>query len=290
MTAVDTAQLVAGAVAALVLLDSARGWFRRTIGRRRDSYRRLHRLGTGARLQFFESVLGEPPAISRRHEIEVERWDPQQDAASPRMEAFYEHFFIKPDHYVHVVTDADDTVACFSITARSTGFRPTFTAPNRMALADRIRNWRRWRVWPRPLLKVQLNKTRFAGAPQLASSSDDDDETYVRVYAWMGARAYAYAEAHDFGNPGHYQTFVLSTTSCSPAEHLDSEALSHVAGLMGYDDARFDDGSASASELGRRFRQRSVITTYTVLDEMALPNYAKHFSFGPHGDEVRTLP
>ncbi len=59
----DSASLVGAAAALLVLAGAARAWYRRTLGRRRDRYGRLARLGTRAQLSFFEAVLGEPPAM-----------------------------------------------------------------------------------------------------------------------------------------------------------------------------------------------------------------------------------
>jgi hypothetical protein len=61
------------------------GIYRRTVGRRRERYERLGRLGTGGQLSFFTSVLGEPPAIRRTVEGQVTEFvgpeDPRFDPA-----------------------------------------------------------------------------------------------------------------------------------------------------------------------------------------------------------------
>jgi hypothetical protein len=65
--AIGAGTLLGGAAALLVLWAAVRAAYRRTLGRRRDRYERLDRLGTGAQLGFFIAVLGEPPAI--RHTV-----------------------------------------------------------------------------------------------------------------------------------------------------------------------------------------------------------------------------
>lgn len=57
--------LLGGLAAVFVIGRVGRELYVRTIGRRRDRRARLARLGTGAHLSFFVSVLGEPPAMRR---------------------------------------------------------------------------------------------------------------------------------------------------------------------------------------------------------------------------------
>lgn len=54
--------ILGGGAALFAMWEAIRRRYRTTIGRRSGNYRRLARLGTGAQLSFFESVLGEPPA------------------------------------------------------------------------------------------------------------------------------------------------------------------------------------------------------------------------------------
>jgi hypothetical protein len=82
LSAADWATIVAGIVAALGFADYLRSVWRPTAGRRRDVARRFKRLGNGAQVQFFESVLGEPPAMRRRFEIDQEDWGAVTDDES----------------------------------------------------------------------------------------------------------------------------------------------------------------------------------------------------------------
>lgn len=289
MNVAEITPFVGALLALLLLFERARAWFRRTIGRRQDRYRALRRLGTGARLEFFESVLGEPPAITARHILQSEVRDDDGRTTSTSTTAVLAHYFIQADHYVQAITDTDETVLAFSVTTRSAWFRPTFTAPAPMGVSARVRTWLRFHYWPKPLLKIKLNRTRFAQAdPPQGDDTTPDDLATVGIYAWMGARSWGYSEQHYFGNPGHYQTFVLSANSNVPFDSADTDSLHEIAsGLHG----GFDDGTASTTGAARRFRKRSVVTTYSVLShQLDAHVYARHLFFGPHGDEVRTLP
>jgi hypothetical protein len=77
--ALDVLTFVPIVAALLVFAATLRGWYRRTIGRRRDRYRRLARLGTNAQLSFFTSVLGEPPAIRRTRGARVRQSVPREE-------------------------------------------------------------------------------------------------------------------------------------------------------------------------------------------------------------------
>jgi hypothetical protein len=105
------------------------------------------------------------------------------------------------------------------------------------------------------------------------------------VRAWLGARAWSYSEAHSFGNPGFYSDYILTSSSAAPPRRVDYEALRAVS--TGLDEG-FDDGTRSVSPLGKRFRRRSAVTTWTVLTfPITLEAYS--VGFGPHEDEIRTL-
>ena len=61
----DGSAIIGAVVAAIALSAAIRDIYLRTLGRRRDRYRRLRRLGTEAQLDFFAAVLWEPPEIRR---------------------------------------------------------------------------------------------------------------------------------------------------------------------------------------------------------------------------------
>jgi hypothetical protein len=191
-------EILAGVVAAGVVLGFAWGLYRRTLGRRRDRFGRLARLGTNAQISFFSSVLGEPPAMSRIEDGAVTRFD---EAGNPHREAkrWIECTWIDRDFYVHAVADAEGTIHAYSVTTRSTRFRPTFRQPGGWWI-DRGRLGRFLRLpRVRPHPKVVLGRTRFheLGRPEKAA-------------AWIGAHNANYYDAYWGGNPGYYQWFVYS--------------------------------------------------------------------------------
>jgi hypothetical protein len=125
------AEIAGGVVAAGIILGVGRAVWLRSFGRRRAVYRRLRRLGTNARLSFFEAVLGEPPTIKRT--VTGKRTDYVEEAnfeirkvEHPR--DFREYIWIDPDFFVQAVTDDEDTVLAFSVTARNPRFNPRFRA------------------------------------------------------------------------------------------------------------------------------------------------------------------
>ena len=252
--------------------------YRRTLGRRADRYKRLSRLGTGAQLSFFEAVLGEPPAIL--HSITGFRSEEGEAGEVQTVtEPMIECFFVDRDYYVQTISDElTETVVAFSVTTRRKRFRPCFTGVPHIGWWRRRTFLLRHGQRSRPLIRVCLGKTRFSGLGRPAN---------LRVA--VGARAASYSEAHYYGNPGYYQTFVLTASTAGvppPAgplleveQSLGNGSWDQVAPGPDLEEV---DGLPEA-------RRLSVVTTYTVIG----PNVPfAHFptTFGPHGDEVRTLP
>jgi hypothetical protein len=300
-SAIDLAELLGGAAALLVLAAGVRDRYRRTLGRRRDRYERLARLGTGAQMSFFIAVLGEPPAmrrtITRDDYVEcVGSEDPRFDPALAQYNShevhesrtFTECFFIDRDFYVQTLSDPDETVVAFSVTARHRRFRPVFEAPRRMTIGQRWR-WRRTvGTSYTPLLKVRLGRTRFADI----DPTDPDQFAGPHFKVHTGARKFSYSEFHSFGNPGHYQSFVLTASSAARTAPvgLPFHVIEEIGGNEWPDPAtpRIEP-QWDALPRTQEFRRRTVITTYTVIGrELEERNYPS--TFGPQGDEVRTLP
>jgi hypothetical protein len=95
---VGTGLAYAPALAAvLALLAAVRAWYKRTLGRRRDRYDRLSRLGTNAHLTFFTAVLGEPPAMHRSLRSEVSVLDEGADDFRLEERTFLESVYIDRD-------------------------------------------------------------------------------------------------------------------------------------------------------------------------------------------------
>jgi hypothetical protein len=305
---------VGGVSAALAVAAAAREGYRRTLGRRRDRYARLARLGTGTHLSFFEAVLGEPPAIRRTVTKNVYEYidsddprydpalaDPDDDSHELVVPAeFVECIFVDRDYYVQTVSDFDDTVLAFSVTTRRRRFRPRFQTPPNPGLRERIR-WRRESGEGfKPLFKVRLGRTTF----DELDDDDPDDFAPPHFRAESGARMARYAEFAYFGNPGFYLTYVFSANIAWPGR-APWELIQTIVEEAGHfewpyplrpDPAEPDEAPDPAAEPDweqlravRRFRREAVITTVTVMH----PNlWTENFptTFGPHGDEVRLIP
>jgi hypothetical protein len=291
--------LVAALAALLVLVGSMRALYRRTLGRRRDRYDRLARLGTGAQIGFFVAVLGEPPAMRRVVvKKDYREWlasdDPRfQEGREESQYAYVEkHFtesiFIDRDYYVQTISDDDETVLAFSVTVRHPRFRPVFELPPNVGWRGR-RNWRRRTGEEfKPLFRVRLGRTRFSELDR----SDPDDQTGHHFKAAIGARSFWYSEDHYYGNPGYYQTYVFTANSVSGRsngiEDL-SGAIQEADGEEWPDPNRDDQPDWKQMPRAQSFRRQAAVTTLTVLSlGMSVENYPA--TYGPHGDEVRTLP
>jgi hypothetical protein len=125
----QVAELLTALLAAVALVGVARGSYRRTLGRRRDRYLRLRRLGTRTQLSFFTSVIGEPPAIRRTREVMVTNSYNEEYRACREPKDFTEAVYVDSDFYLHVLADEDETVHAFSVTSRRKAFRPIFRPP-----------------------------------------------------------------------------------------------------------------------------------------------------------------
>jgi hypothetical protein len=273
------ATLIGGAAALVGLSAALRGWYRRTLGRRQERYERLARLGAGAHRSFFEAVLGEPPAMSRSFEAELPEYDPEAEEMVSHRRAFRQHFFIDRDYYVQAVCDPEETVLAFSVTTRSKRFKPRFSFP------PRARPERWWRPGPSPLFSVKLGHTRFGVL------RDRDPNHRPQIKATSGARTYSYTEALYLGNPGYYQHYCFTASS---AAHLGPIGpIMEVTKLLGHDwvggIGDEDPERLQGHPVLNRFRAQTPITTYTVLGPHLRPE-SYPTTFGPHGDEVRTLP
>lgn len=96
-----------------------------------------------------------------------------------------ERVYLTPHAYVQVVADENDSVVWWAVTTTDEHFKPRFFLPPMSLNED---GWR-----------VQLNKSNFA---DLASSPSGA--------RWVvGARRFWFVESYYFGNPGHYQRYLV---------------------------------------------------------------------------------
>lgn len=288
--------LIGALSASLFIFGALRVLLLRTIGRRRDRYGRISRLGTGAQLPFFTSVLGEPPAVQHSvvkddYMVLLDRDDPEWDPESHQLKAQSREFvvsvFIDRDYYVQTISDDDQTVLAYSVTTRSRRFRPSLRPVPAYGRRERLR-LRRDGSLRRLQPRVVLGRTRFADL----DATEPDHFAPPRLRFRLGAHNFDYSETAYYGLPGRYQSFVWSASDVARQGPLGS-----VAGVRsGFpDDGWSRIGSSDAwpdwSELIelRRFRRETAITTYTVCRvDLSLDNYPLHrFGVGDH--EVWTL-
>jgi hypothetical protein len=263
------------------LLSGARSLYRRTLGRRRDRYTRLARLGARAQLSFFSDVLGESPAMRTAITATVAEYDEDQGQMVQRDRVFIEAFFIDRDYYVQAVCDEDETVVAFSITSRSRRFKPTLSFPPRPSRRER----RRIRMITgerfAPLLEVTLGRSRF---DEIVPDAGWQPQRRGR----LGARTFDFTELYYFGNPGYYQHYGFTASSAAVAT---IGRIERVVAELGHDwtGGPGDLNRLDESDVVAEFRAATVVTTYTVIGPHFNPeNYPTQF--GPHGDEVRVLP
>jgi hypothetical protein len=297
----DIASVIGGLAALGAIASYAQRSFRRTLGRRRDNYDRLARLGTGAHLSFFESALGQPPAIRQTVvNSDYKEWvGPDDDRFDPVLVAdpelglthavtgprsFLRSVFVDRDFYVQTITDEDGTVLAFSVTTRTARFTPSFEWPPPMGWRERRRISKMWGEKYKPLFQIRLGKSKFSDF----GDEERDDFAGPHFKLTLGAHNYAYSEFKSWGNPSAYQSFAF--TASDVASGAWGDGLAALAEIGGGDWPR-DRDLRSWDELvaTRAFRRATVVTTYTVISmDLWLENYPT--SFGPHINIVRTLP
>jgi hypothetical protein len=91
------------------------------------------------------------------------------------------------------------------------------------------------------------------------------------------------------GNPGYYLTFVFTASNAARFGAVDSMAFADAGGEFKWPPDEPDNFPEwrDLQQL-QRFRRTTVVTTYSVLGALSVADFPT--TFGPHGDEVRTLP
>jgi hypothetical protein len=202
-------------------------------------------------------------------------------------QSFTECVFVAPDYYVQTITDLDDTVLAFSVTTRSPRFRPTYALPFR---CKRLRTRHLWRFKhrSRPLINVELGRTRFAD-PRIRSPIDLDP-SHFRVT--LGARNWSYSEIRYLGNPGFYLTVVLTASNVAGGMPVGdvAQVQRQLGGARKPDPDNVDlEPAWENMPAFQQFRSETVVSTYTVIGlGLWVENYPS--TFGASLDDVRTLP
>lgn len=293
MTAVDIATIVVAVIAVSGLVVPAQILFRRTVGRKWDLYTRLRRLGVGAQLNFFVSVIGEPPALRQTITMDMPDWSASPlDGDDPPMilTSFLRSTFVDPLFYLVTISDTDETVVGFSLTTRRRRFAPTFYVPRspiaRRRVVARLRPSDPSAYW---LARIRLGRSTFADASPPKAG-------VPQIQIVDGAHVRYYSEAWSFGNPGYYLTYVFTNSSASgvgrfaaemrPIEWSDQQdvLLSDGAGNFLVDQG----GEYQLQPWIAMIRGHARVNTVTVLGEpLTIERWPG--TFGPHGDEVRCL-
>jgi len=292
MSVGDVATVVAAVIAVAGFVGPVRAYYTRTVGRRFDLYRRFERLGVGAHQSFFETVIGEAPAIRRSMTRELPDYSEFTDDESEAplvTHAFTESLWVDPLFYAQTVADKDGTVLGFSITTRKRRFAPRFAVPRPVP----TRKWLVWRLTGRrrqlpALAHVRLGRTKFSAAVLT-------EWGLPSVRCVIGARSYAYSEAWNCGNPGHYSDYVCTASMASQVGGYPT-GLEHIDWPENRDNP--DDGYVPIAEDEdpvlapwiEAVRRSAVITAWSVIQFPLSPQNWPPENFGPHGDEVRTLP
>jgi hypothetical protein len=140
-----------------------------------------------------------------------------------------------------------------------------------------------------PLLDLTLACTTFAAL------DPGDPRHFARPHLKIsvGAHNWTYSELRSLGNPGSYQTVVVTASDVAvPGRVGNYSAVQAEIGANEWPDpAQAEpqlppwDGLLAAQQ----FRRDTVITTYTVIGmDLWAENYPS--TFGPHVNVVRTLP
>jgi hypothetical protein len=177
---IATWRLVPVLLATYALVIAARGGWRRTLGKAQHVKRNLRRLAPYVRHEFIKSLFDEP---AWAHKARVSEGD-------DHIEMTVRTWPLGRMGYLVTWCNPDDEVVMYSVTTRSRWLRP------RMDIGRDGRH------------RVTLGKTRLAALP-------DPGQQFPAV----GARRYAYAETHYFGNRGGYQHWAVGVCDAAGSGH-----------------------------------------------------------------------
>jgi len=177
-------------------------------------------------------------------------------------EAFDEHIFVHDAFYVQAITDRSGTVTLYSVTTRAEDFDPVLD----------IRQGT-------PTLRVTLGRDTFAAVGTAPVSRG----------GYLGARRFHYWESHYLGNPGLYQTYIVSLND---AGYIGASG-DLVAAIDALGVLESEELAAAAEEEARelldRFAAETVVNTYSVASALFPLERLQCMQFGPDKDQVRVI-
>lgn len=140
---------------------------------------KLDRLSAGVNIDYFQTVLGDPPVF--------------KTTADQRCE----HIFVNRYFYVQAITNMEDSVIVFSVTTRTRHFNPILTLGPYSPTDES--------------LSVRLGRTTFAETDVLVKSP--------KLSCSIGVHSFHYSEESYFGNPANYQTFIFAINDAGFMHH-----------------------------------------------------------------------
>jgi hypothetical protein len=249
--AAQIGELIGALVATVAIWQSARSVLGRTVLSRHDTRRKLNQMACGVAAEYVTGLFG--PAAFRRALPEV----PGHPADITELIYRTRHAWLQV-----LLRNTDAAVASFSVTVTDPRFRY------------------RTRHLTNEQIDLRLGSARF-------SDLRHDPDGWV---SRTGARRFAYAESHWFGNPGNYQPFVLSYNDAG-AGHYE---IPHHGGPVEHSGGRLraenDYRPAPFEPLPSWLepaRGQTTVNTLTVIGAGA-PRCLVRIA-GVNADEVRTL-
>jgi hypothetical protein len=185
-----------------------------------------------------------------------------------------ERIYLTSHAYVQVVVDDSDSVIWWAVTTTDKHFKPQFFLPP-MRLDDN--GW-----------NVELNKSHFA-----------DLESMPLGVRWeVGARRFRFVESYYFGNPGHYQRYLVGYNDAGVgAVHVDDKRP-----RINYGDLvpRAEESTPPAQQpffkdYSSDFlpeRSGTVVNTFGVMRSScgdAENELLRQWGLGPDGDYIRVI-
>ncbi|MEU1599391.1 ETEC_3214 domain-containing protein [Streptomyces sp. NPDC005708] len=174
--------------ASIALYNTLLGWWRNTLGKRAFFVRNYRKLAPHVRHEYVKGLFGEP-AWQYKQNVEQYVVDPEPEGTGvgiAEQDMTVRTWPLGRMAYLTTWCTKDDEVAMYGITTRSRIFRPAIRVGSEHV--------------------IRLGKSHLSSLPH----PDPDVEGRVR---WaVGAHMFSYSEAHYFGSPGGYRTWVLGVS------------------------------------------------------------------------------
>ncbi|MFF1651956.1 ETEC_3214 domain-containing protein [Streptomyces sp. NPDC058255] len=183
----DMSKIMGGVVAALTLIGTVTGWWKKGPGRRRTWTKNFKQLAPGVRPAYVEALFGEPAFELAVPVLSITPGTGSRLGLTERV------WPLATEGYLTTWSGESDVVA-YSLTTTSKRFKP------------RIRIGSSW-YSTGPALNVRLGRTRLT---QVSAALDLPHPE--EIASWKGARRHEYYETYYFGNPGHYMTWACGVS------------------------------------------------------------------------------